>query len=103
MGFDSAAAPRIIDDEHLMGVTIMKTVSALLAGVTLAVALTASFSASAQDTIKIGEINSYSGLPSFTEASTHPSPCWEPALMNTGRRAQSGRAPRAASTARSSR
>ena len=45
----------------------MKTVSALLAGVTLAVALTASFSASAQDTIKIGEINSYSGLPSFTE------------------------------------
>jgi branched-chain amino acid transport system substrate-binding protein len=50
-----------------MGVTIMKTVSALLAGVTLAVALTASFSASAQDTIKIGEINSYSGLPSFTE------------------------------------
>ena len=45
----------------------MKTVSALLASVTLAAGLAASFSASAQDTIKIGEINSYSGLPSFTE------------------------------------
>jgi branched-chain amino acid transport system substrate-binding protein len=45
----------------------MKMVSALLASVTLAAGLAASFSASAQDTIKIGEINSYSGLPSFTE------------------------------------
>ena len=35
--------------------------------VTLAAGLAPSFSASAQDTIKIGEINSYSGLPSFTE------------------------------------
>ena len=50
-----------------MVVSIMKTVSALLASVTLAAALTAGVSASAQDTIKIGEINSYSGLPSFTE------------------------------------
>jgi branched-chain amino acid transport system substrate-binding protein len=45
----------------------MKALSALFAGVTLAAALTAGFSTSAQDTIKIGEINSYSGLPSFTE------------------------------------
>jgi len=45
----------------------MKTASALLASATLAVALTASVCASAQDTIKIGEINSYSRLPSFTE------------------------------------
>jgi branched-chain amino acid transport system substrate-binding protein len=50
-----------------MGVRIMKTVSALLASVTLAAALTAGVSAFAQDTVKIGEINSYSGLPSFTE------------------------------------
>jgi branched-chain amino acid transport system substrate-binding protein len=35
--------------------------------VTLAAGLAASFSASAQDTIKIGEINSYSALPGFTE------------------------------------
>jgi branched-chain amino acid transport system substrate-binding protein len=45
----------------------MKIVSALLASVTLAAGLAASLPASAQDTIKIGEINSYSGLPSFTE------------------------------------
>src|SRR6202167_4124514 len=46
----------------------MKAVSTLLAGVTVLVALTgAGVPASAQETIKIGEINSYSGLPSFTE------------------------------------
>ncbi len=45
----------------------MKTVSALLAGAALAATLTAGVTASAQDTIKIGEINSYSRLPSFTE------------------------------------
>ena len=45
----------------------MKIVSALLATATLATVLAANVSASAQDTIKIGEINSYSGLPSFTE------------------------------------
>jgi len=45
----------------------MKIVSALLATATLATVLAANVSALAQDTIKIGEINSYSGLPSFTE------------------------------------
>jgi len=45
----------------------MKIVPALLATATLAAVLAANVSASAQDTIKIGEINSYSGLPSFTE------------------------------------
>ena len=46
----------------------MKVVSALLAGVTLAAALAcANVPAFAQETIKIGEINSYSGLPAFTE------------------------------------
>ncbi|HXX04070.1 MAG TPA: ABC transporter substrate-binding protein [Xanthobacteraceae bacterium] len=45
----------------------MKIVSVLLATATLATVLAANVSASAQDTIKIGEINSYSGLPSFTE------------------------------------
>jgi branched-chain amino acid transport system substrate-binding protein len=50
-----------------MGASIMKTVSALLAGAALAATLTAGVTASAQDTIKIGEINSYSRLPSFTE------------------------------------
>ena len=46
----------------------MKTVSAVLASVTLTAVLAgASVGASAQETIKIGEINSYSGLPSFTE------------------------------------
>lgn len=45
----------------------MKPISALLSGLLLATALSA-FSAPARaDTIKIGEINSYSGLPSFTE------------------------------------
>ena len=45
----------------------MKIVSVLLATATLATVLAANVSASAEDTIKIGEINSYSGLPSFTE------------------------------------
>ncbi len=46
----------------------MKILSALFAGVTMLAALTgASVAASAQETIKIGEINSYSGLPAFTE------------------------------------
>ena len=46
----------------------MKVVSALLAGVTLMAALAcANVPAFAQETIKIGEINSYSGLPAFTE------------------------------------
>ena len=46
----------------------MKVVSALLAGVTLTAALAcANVPAFAQETIKIGEINSYSGLPAFTE------------------------------------
>ena len=45
----------------------MKIVSVLLATATLATVLAANVSASAQDTIKIGEINSNSGLPSFTE------------------------------------
>ncbi len=43
----------------------MKLVSASLAGLALAVLVVAG--ASAQETIKIGEINSYSGLPSYTE------------------------------------
>jgi len=46
----------------------MKILSALYAGVTVAAALIgASGQVSAQETIKIGEINSYSGLPAFTE------------------------------------
>ena len=45
----------------------MKAISALMATMSLAAGLAISFSASAQDTIKIGEINSYSRLPSFTE------------------------------------
>src|SRR5580658_1904717 len=46
----------------------MKTFSAALSALVLAVGLTgASAPASAEDTIKIGEINSYSGLPAFTE------------------------------------
>lgn len=44
----------------------MKIASALVSA-TVTVALSAGASAWAQDTIKIGEINSYSGLPSFTE------------------------------------
>jgi branched-chain amino acid transport system substrate-binding protein len=50
-----------------MGVTIMKTVSTLVTSAILAAGLTAGGPAFAQDTIKIGEINSYSGLPSYTE------------------------------------
>jgi branched-chain amino acid transport system substrate-binding protein len=46
----------------------MKTLSAVLASVTLAAALAGiSLPAFAEDTIKIGDINSYSGLPAFTE------------------------------------
>jgi branched-chain amino acid transport system substrate-binding protein len=46
----------------------MKIGSAIAAGATLAAALIGgSTYASAQETIRIGEINSYSGLPSFTE------------------------------------
>ncbi len=46
----------------------MKIGSAIAAGVTVLAALIGGNSyASAQQTIKIGEINSYSGLPSFTE------------------------------------
>src|SRR5579862_4382459 len=46
----------------------MKTLSAILASVTLAAALAGlSLPAFAEDTIKIGDINSYSGLPAFTE------------------------------------
>jgi branched-chain amino acid transport system substrate-binding protein len=46
----------------------MKTLSAILTGVTLAAALAGmSAPVRADDTIKIGDINSYSGLPSFTE------------------------------------
>jgi branched-chain amino acid transport system substrate-binding protein len=50
-----------------MGVTIMKTVSTLVTSAILAAGLTVGGPAFAQDTIKIGEINSYSGLPSYTE------------------------------------
>jgi branched-chain amino acid transport system substrate-binding protein len=50
-----------------MGVTIMKTVSILVTSAILAAGLRAGGPAFAQDTIKIGEINSYSGLPSYTE------------------------------------
>jgi branched-chain amino acid transport system substrate-binding protein len=50
-----------------MGVAIMKTVSTLVTSAILAAGLTAGGPAFAQDTIKIGEINSYSGLPSYTE------------------------------------
>lgn len=46
----------------------MKTFSALFVGVTMLATLTgASVPASTQEAIKIGEINSYSGLPAFTE------------------------------------
>ncbi len=46
----------------------MKTLSILLSGLAFAAALAgASLPARAGNTIKIGEINSYSGLPSFTE------------------------------------
>ena len=45
----------------------MKTVSILVTSAILAAGLTAGGPAFAQDTIKIGEINSYSGLPSYTE------------------------------------
>ena len=45
----------------------MKTVSTLVTSAILAAGLTAGGPAFAQDTIKIGEINSYSGLPSYTE------------------------------------
>jgi branched-chain amino acid transport system substrate-binding protein len=46
----------------------MKMFSAFFSGVVLVAGLAgASSPAGAQDTIKIGEINSYSGLPSFTE------------------------------------
>jgi branched-chain amino acid transport system substrate-binding protein len=47
---------------------IMKVVSALFASLTVLAGLTSGvIRASAEDTIKIGEINSYSGLPAFTE------------------------------------
>ena len=46
----------------------MKTLSAILASVTLATALSGlGRPVFADDTIKIGDINSYSGLPAFTE------------------------------------
>ncbi len=46
----------------------MKVVSALFASLTVLAGLTSgAIRASAEDTIKIGEINSYSGLPAFTE------------------------------------
>ena len=46
----------------------MKVVSALFASLTVLAGLTSGvIRASAEDTIKIGEINSYSGLPAFTE------------------------------------
>ena len=46
----------------------MKTISAILSSLVLVAGLAgASLSAVADDTIKIGEINSYSALPSFTE------------------------------------
>ncbi len=46
----------------------MKVVSALFASLTVLAGLTSGVSrASAEETIKIGEINSYSGLPAFTE------------------------------------
>ena len=46
----------------------MKTFSALLTGIAVAAAVAgANIPAFADDTIKIGDINSYSGLPSFTE------------------------------------
>jgi branched-chain amino acid transport system substrate-binding protein len=47
---------------------MMKILSAAFSALVLAAALTGlSAPASAEDTIKIGEINSYSGLPAFTE------------------------------------
>ena len=45
----------------------MKLSSAIVSAIVLAAGLAGAFSARAEDTIKIGEINSYSGLPSFTE------------------------------------
>ncbi len=46
----------------------MKVVSALFASLTVLAGLTSgTIRASAEETIKIGEINSYSGLPAFTE------------------------------------
>jgi branched-chain amino acid transport system substrate-binding protein len=45
----------------------MRTVSALFASLVLGGLASAGVPASAQETIKIGEINSYSGLPAFTE------------------------------------
>ena len=46
----------------------MKVVSALFASLTVLAGLTSGvIQASAEETIKIGEINSYSGLPAFTE------------------------------------
>ena len=46
----------------------MKVVSALFASLTVLAGLTSgAIRASAEETIKIGEINSYSGLPAFTE------------------------------------
>jgi len=45
----------------------MRTVSALFASLVLRGLASAGVPASAQETIKIGEINSYSGLPAFTE------------------------------------
>jgi branched-chain amino acid transport system substrate-binding protein len=51
-----------------MGVMMMKALWTMATGAVLSGALmSASVPASAQDTIKIGEINSYSGLPSYTE------------------------------------
>jgi branched-chain amino acid transport system substrate-binding protein len=52
--------------KRLTGMSTMKFLSASLASLALAAALAAA-GASAQETIKIGEINSYSGLPSYTE------------------------------------
>ena len=71
----------------------MKILSTLLSGLALAAALAgACLQARADETIKIGEINSYSGLPSFTEP------------YRKGWRWRSTRStPRAESTARKSR
>src|SRR5580698_8251392 len=64
--FDSGRARRPAD-ELLVGATIVRTVSALFASLVLGGLASAGVPASAEDTIKIGEINSYSGLPAFTE------------------------------------
>ena len=45
----------------------MRTFSTIISSVFLAAAFAAAGPAVADDTIKIGEINSYSAIPSFTE------------------------------------